>query len=43
MRKMRTLQDVKQQLMQNLGFARQYEALEPEHQIARQPVALHLE
>ena len=40
---MKTLQDLKRELMQNPEFAREYEALEPEHQIARQLIALRLE
>ena len=40
---MKTLQDLKQQLMQNPGFAQEYEALDPKHQIARQLIALRLE
>jgi len=39
---MRTLEDLKQELMGNPGFVREYEALEPEHQIARQLIALRL-
>jgi len=39
---MRTLEDLKQELMGNPEFVREYEALEPEHQIARQLIALRL-
>jgi transcriptional regulator with XRE-family HTH domain len=39
---MRTLADLKQELMKNPEFVREYEALEPEHQIARQLIALRL-
>ena len=39
---MRTLKDLKQELMENPEFVREYEALEPEHQIARQLIALRL-
>ncbi|MBL7065172.1 MAG: helix-turn-helix transcriptional regulator [Anaerolineae bacterium] len=39
---MRTLEDLKQELMENPEFVREYEALEPEYQIARQLIALRL-
>ena len=39
---MRTLADLKQELMKNPEFVREYEALEPEHQIARQLIALRV-
>ncbi|MBE9470608.1 MAG: hypothetical protein IMY75_00645 [Chloroflexi bacterium] len=39
---MRTLEDLKQELMENPEFAREYEALEPEQRIARRQIALRL-
>ena len=39
---MKTLEDLKQELMENPEFAREYEALEPEQQIARRLTALRL-
>ena len=39
---MRTLQDLKQELSKNPRFVDEYEALEPEYQIARQLIALRL-
>ena len=39
---MKTLEDLKQELMENPEFAREYEALEPEQQIARRLIALRL-
>ncbi len=39
---MRTLEDLKQELMENPEFVREYEALEPEYKIARQLIALRL-
>ena len=39
---MKTLRDLKQELMENPEFAREYQALGPEHQIARRLIALRL-
>ena len=39
---MKTLEYLKQELMENPEFAREYEALEPEQQIARRLIALRL-
>jgi nickel-dependent lactate racemase/DNA-binding XRE family transcriptional regulator len=39
---MKTLDDLKQELTQDPDFVREYEALEPEYQIARQLIALRL-
>ena len=40
---MRTLDDLKAQLRQNPEFVREYEALEPEHQVARAVLGLRLQ
>lgn len=39
---MKTLDDLKQELMKDPEFVREYESLEPEYQIARQLIALRL-
>ena len=36
------MEDLKQELMENPEFAREYEALEPEQRIARRQIALRL-
>ncbi len=38
----RTLHDLKEELMKNPDFVREYEALEPEYQVAREIIALRL-
>lgn len=40
---MKTLTDLKAELMKNPAFVREYEALDPEHQIARAVIALRLQ
>ena len=40
---MKTLDDLKAQLKQNPEFTREYEALEPEYQVARAVLALRLQ
>ena len=40
---MRTLADLKAQLRENPDFIREYEALEPEHQVARAVLGLRLQ
>jgi len=42
-RAMRTLDDLKSQLRQNPEFVREYEALEPEYQVARAVLGLRLQ